>query len=248
MKSRKSPLIYHSLHDLKSLLGAKLFSLPEFSPMKIPPAEGKLSPSAEKKLFQEAMTGVKPISREKKVERTLPSKPAEARPAADVKEKEDAETLSKLTDLVQHGAGFNIMDTAEYIEGTGYNIHPEVARHLHRGSYSIQAYVDLHAFMVDDAREVFERFLKWAVTTGKRGVLIIHGRGLSSSSGPVLKAKVIEWLTQGPWRKWVVAYSSARRCDGGAGATYVLLRTRPVSNRMKKEKEKSAWLPAGPWI
>jgi DNA-nicking Smr family endonuclease len=49
---------------------------------------------------------------------------------------------------------------------------------------------------------------------------------------------VEEWLTRGPWRKWVVAYSSARIYDGGAGATYVLLRERPVSKRFKLGKLK----------
>jgi len=248
MKSRKSSLTCHSLRDLKSLVGAKLISLPDLSKIKGTTPEVELSPSLEKNLFNAAMTGVKPIARGKGVERNLSLKTPEVRLPEDSKAKDDAETLLKLTDLVQHGTGFNILDTAEYIEGTGYNIHPEVARRLHCGNYSIQAHVDLHAFMVNDAKEVFEKFLKWAVTTGKRGVLIIHGRGLSSSAGPVLKSKVIEWLTLGPWRKWVVAYSSARRCDGGAGGTYVLLRTRPVSKRMKKGKGKSAWLPAGSWI
>jgi DNA-nicking Smr family endonuclease len=85
-----------------------------------------------------------------------------------------------------------------------------------------------------EAREVLQEFLKRAIITGKRGVLIIHGRGLSSPSEPILKEKVIEWLTHGPWRKWVIAYASARLCDGGAGATYVLLRRRPISKRLKK--------------
>ena len=248
MKSRKSSLTYHSLRDLKSLLGARLLSLPYFSKSKVTAREEELSPSLEKKLFSAAMIGVKPITRGKGVKRKFLIKTPGVKPPEDTQKNEDAETLLKLTNLVQQGTGFNILDTAEYVEGTGYNVHPQVARRLHRGNYSIQAHVDLHALMVNDAKEVFEKFLKWAVTTGKRGVLIIHGRGLSSSSGPVLKTKVIEWLTLGPWRKWVMAYSSARPCDGGAGATYVLLRPRPVSNRMKKGKGKSAWLPAGPWI
>ena len=151
--------------------------------------------------------------------------------------KDDAEVLEKLKNLVKYGTGFNVSDTPEYIEGTGYHVHPEIARRLHRGDYSIQAFVDLHGLLVEDAKEVFEKFLKWAVTTGKTGVLIIHGRGLSSPSEPILKNKVIEWLTRGPWRKWVVAYSSARKCDGGAGATYVLLRQRPVSKRFKIRRD-----------
>jgi DNA-nicking Smr family endonuclease len=66
-------------------------------------------------------------------------------------------------------------------------------------------------------------------------VLIVHGRGLSSPAKPILKTKVIKWLTSGPWRKWVMAFTSARWCDGGAGATYVLLRKRPVTKRFKKK-------------
>jgi DNA-nicking Smr family endonuclease len=140
----------------------------------------------------------------------------------------------KLRDLVRHGIGFEVADTPEYIEGTMYQTPPEIARRLHQGDFSIQAYIDLHRFHAADAKETLERFLKLSVTTGKTGVLIVHGRGLSSPSEPVLKQKVVEWLTRGPWRKWVMAYATARSCDGGAGATYVLLRRRPVSKRLKK--------------
>ncbi len=248
MKSRKSSVTSHSLGDLKSLLGAKLKCHPESSRINVKVEEGEPAPALETDLFKAAMSGVKPLARRKGVEKNFSVKILRDRPPTDTREEEDAETLSKLTHLVQNGTGFNIRDTAEYVEGTGYNVHPEVARYLHGGNYSIQAHVDLHALMVPDAREVFERFLKWAVATGKRGVLIVHGRGLSSAAGPVLKTKVIEWLTLGPWRRWVVAYSSARRCDGGAGATYVLLRARPVTNRMKKGKGRKEWLPTGPWI
>jgi DNA-nicking Smr family endonuclease len=177
------------------------------------------------------MEGVTPVSGGKYIERIFQCELPEG-----TRDKEDTEVLEKLRDLVKYGMGFNVADTPEYIEGTGYNVHPSVAKRLHRGEYSIQAFVDLHGLLAEEAREVFERFLKWAVTTGKTGVLIVHGRGLSSPSEPVLKKKVVEWVTHGPWRKWVAAYSSARICDGGAGATYVLLRPRPVSKRLKRRR------------
>jgi DNA-nicking Smr family endonuclease len=179
------------------------------------------------------MEGVIPIQRSNYVERICQAAPPEG-----TREREDAETLSKLADLVKYGKGFNVSDTPEYIEGTGYHVNPAVARRLHQGNYSIQAHVDLHGYNVEAAKEMFEKFLKWAAFTGKRGVLIVHGRGLCSPSEPVLKKKVEEWLTRGPWRKWVVAYSSARIYDGGAGATYVLLRERPISKRFKLGKLK----------
>jgi DNA-nicking Smr family endonuclease len=231
MKPRKSSLTFKSFQDLRVLLETKSFFLPDRYHSKSSDHENKQNPESGEELFRKAMEGVRPISRDNYVERIfqieLPEGP---------KNKDDVEILKKLTNLVKYGEGFNVSDTPEYIEGTGYHVHPSVAKRLHQGDYSIQAYVDLHGLIVDDAKEVFDKFLKWAVTTGKRGVLIVHGRGLSSPSEPVLKKKVIEWLTHGLWRKWIIAYSSARICDGGAGATYVLLRPRPVSKRLKIKK------------
>ena len=230
MKARKAPLTLKSFQDMKDLIKSRSIDLPSASPP-IPKAapEAKPCPETDENLFAKAMEGVTLIARdnctEKVVEFIFPESS---------RRKEDAEVLEKLTELIRGGEGFNVCDTPEYVEGTGYHIPPEIAKRLHQGEYSIQAYVDLHGFTLNDAREAFEQFMKWAVMSDRKGVLIIHGRGLSSPAEPVLKKGVVEWLTRGPWRKWVVAYSSARICDGGAGATYVLLRNRPVSKRFKK--------------
>jgi len=231
VKPRRSSLTFKSFQELKELLEhtPSFFPARHCSDLKDP--NEKLSPELEQELYEKAMEGVTPIPGKNYVERIFQMELPEHS-----QNRENAETLEKLTDLVKYGKGFNVADTPEYIEGTGYNIHPDVARRLHQGDYSIQAFVDLHGLIVEDAKEVFEKFLKWAVTTGKTGVLIVHGRGLSSPSEPVLKKRVVEWVTRGPWRKWVAAYSSARICDGGAGATYVLLRPRPVSKRFKKRR------------
>ena len=130
-----------------------------------------------------------------------------------------------------------VSDTPEYIEGSGYCVNPAIIKRLHRGDFSIQDYIDLHGLNVEDAKGVFEKFLKEAIKTDKRAVLIVHGRGLSSPSEPVLKSKVMAWLTCSRWRKWIIAFSSARLCDGGAGATYVLLRQRPLTKSQRKRKK-----------
>ena len=62
--------------------------------------------------------------------------------------------------------------------------------------------------------------------------------GLSSPAEPILKSKVYRWLTTSPWHKWVIAFTSARLCDGGAGATYVLLRRKPIKKRFRKPRKK----------
>jgi len=231
MKPRKPFVSCYSFRDLKVLLDNQLVSLPISVPSESRQTEIVQGPESQEELFDRAMIGVIPIPRDNYVERICKVAPPES-----TREREDTEIVSKLEELVKYGKGFNVSDTPEYIEGTGYHVNPAVAKRLHQGNYSIEAHVDLHGYTAEDARKVFEKFLKWAVFTGKRGVLIVHGRGLCSPSEPVLKKKVEEWLKRGPWRKWVVAYSSARICDGGAGATYVLLRERPISKRFKFHK------------
>lgn len=226
MKPKKSAFTLKSFEELISALD--LTSLPDDRPSTYQVPEEKLSPESEEELFQKEMEGVKPVQGKRRI-----GKIAKAELAEGFREKDDAETLKRLEDLIHYGTGFHVADTPEYIEGTGYHVHPEIAKRLHRGEFSIQVHLDLHGFIVEEAKEAFDQFIKWAVTHGKTGVLVTHGRGLSSPAEPVLKRKVEEWLTRGPWRKWVVAYTSARLCDGGAGATYVLLRQRPVSKRLK---------------
>lgn len=179
-------------------------------------------------LFRQAMDGVKPM--ERSASAMVRKKRAALRrfPVG-----EDRESLSKLTALVEGGAGFIVSDTPEYMEGTGYGVPVEFARRLHRGDFSIQAHIDLHGLTAGDAKEIFDGFLSESIGAGKRAVLVVHGRGLSSSAEPVLKNKVREWLTSRFWRKWIIAFASAQAFDGGAGATYVLLRHRPAARRAK---------------
>jgi len=95
-------------------------------------------------------------------------------------------------------------------------------RKLARGNFSVQSEIDLHGLTVAEARTVLSDFIENSVDQGHRCVRVIHGKGLGSGDrGPILKAKVDNWL-----RKWdaVLAFISARQVDGGTGAVYVLLR------------------------
>jgi len=149
----------------------------------------------------------------------------------------------QLRRLVESGEGFCVAHTPEYMEGVGCLAPPEITRRLHRGDFAVQAHLDLHGFTAAAAREAFDAFMKEAITAGRRAVLIIHGRGLSSPEQPVLKTRLAEWLTTGCWRKWIVAFASARWCDGGSGASYVLLRGRPVPRRWRRRRRRPG--PAG---
>lgn len=228
----KSSLVHNPFDRLKGLVDRK--DLPHSRPVHQESQKNKeaqCDPQPEEQLFLEAMEGVNPIARDQVVEKKIEMKLAEKS-----RYTFEDEALSRLVRLVDHGEGFIVSDTPEYIEGTGYNVHQEFARRLHQGDFSIQAHIDLHGLSVESAKEAFESFLKASVNSGKRAVLIIHGRGLSSPGEPILKNKVREWLSNSYWLKRVIAYASAQSYDGGAGATYVLLRSRPVSRRSVKTK------------
>jgi DNA-nicking Smr family endonuclease len=233
MKPPKSIGIFRPFENLKALLESKCFSIPRYPfAYKENSIVVKPEPENEKRLFLDAMTGVRPITRDKYIKKnndTLLPYPS--------KKDSGDETILRLNNLVKYGEGFMVSDTPEYIEGSGYCVNPAIIDRLHRGDFSIQDHIDLHGLNVEEARGVFENFLKEAIKTGKRAVLIVHGRGLSSPSEPVLKSKVIAWLTSSHWRKWIIAFSSARLCDGGAGATYVLLRQRPMTKSQRKRKK-----------
>ncbi len=235
-KPSKPSALYKPFENLKALLEEKTFRLS--SRRKVGGSaktdDNKiLSPEAEQQLFEEAMVDVEPISRE-----IGSSDKSQVSPSRISHQDPEAEALAQLEELVRDGDGFVISDTPEYMEGIGYGVNPDVARRLHQGDFSIQAHIDLHGLGVGDAKEAFERFLKEALLSGKAAVLVVHGRGLSSREEPVLKTKVKEWLTSGPWRKWVIAFTSARACDGGTGATYILLRQRPATKRHRRKHRK----------
>jgi DNA-nicking Smr family endonuclease len=224
--------------ELKNLLRQKSV---ETEPAAAPPQPGPRPPArvtSDQELFAEAMDGVLRMDREH-LEGEPPGPPVPSQETP--KEENDVEQLRRLVDC---GCGFMVSDTPEYMEGVGYRAPPGITNRLHRGDFSVQAHLDLHGLTAEAAREAFDVFMKESVLTGKSTVLIIHGRGLSSRGDPVLKTKVAQWLSSGCWRKWVVAFTSARMCDGGSGASYVLLRRRPLTKRHRTRNRRQPRPPA----
>ncbi len=86
----------------------------------------------------------------------------------------------------------------------------------------IQANLDLHGLISDEARTQVAEFLAGCKKRGIRCVRIVHGKGLGSRNRePILKHKVRNWLIQ---KDEVIAYAQARATDGGSGAVIVLLK------------------------
>lgn len=233
---------FRPFEGLKALLAENAVSLPDApaSTFTTSPEVREALKAAEKKelsdreLFLTAMAGVTPLR--SNLREGAPPPPSEQ--AAGNELAADAEGVTELEELVRSGKGFAVSRTPEYMEGVGPRVHPEISRRLHRGDFAIQNFIDLHGLTAAQAAEAFEKFMQAAVRNGLSGVLVVHGRGLSSPGRPVLKREVRRWLSSGPWRKWVLAFASARSCDGGAGATYVLLRHRPLAKRHRRRAKR----------
>jgi len=93
---------------------------------------------------------------------------------------------------------------------------------LRRGSYPIDARIDLHGMTQAEAHARLTAFLAGARARGNRCVLVITGRGLRH--GGTLREMTPRWLESEPNRGAVLSYAQARLHHGGEGALYVLLR------------------------
>ena len=184
-----------------------------------PPAPEKID---DERLFLEAMAGVVAIPEEKKgFVPTLP--PAKTPPKFFARE--ESETLADLVDLVTGYGPFELSWSDEYVEGFVAGLSPKILKKLRKGEFSYQDFADLHGLYREQAEAKTVNFMQRSFAKGLRCVLIVSGRGLNSrDKEPVLKTGLVHWLTHAPLKRMVLAFSSARPHDGGAGAFYVLLR------------------------
>ena len=99
---------------------------------------------------------------------------------------------------------------------------PSILSKLRRGFWVVQAQIDLHGLISDEARQYVAEFLSDCKKRNIRCVRIVHGKGLGSRNRePVLKHKLRNWLIQ---KDEVIAYAQAKPEDGGSGAVIVLLK------------------------
>ncbi|MDR0964936.1 MAG: Smr/MutS family protein [Myxococcales bacterium] len=181
------------------------------------------SSMSEAELFASAMAGVKPLTQDERG-RAPAANPRRAVDAQLVTA--EAEALAQLVELVAGTGPFDMSCTEEFIEGRVPGVDKRILVALKRGDYAVRAHLDLHGLTRAEAKPKIEAFLDESRRAGRRCVLLIHGRGLNSKDQlPVLKESLRSWLSQGGRiGKAVLAFCTARPCDGGAGALYLLLR------------------------
>jgi len=172
----------------------------------------------DEEIFLEAMTDV----RENKEFRKIPY---QSPPAIKIPAPQQEDDVKVLKEVVLGKKKICLSDTGEYIEWTRPGARKDLARRLHKGDFSVQDCIDLHGLTLNEAEEALIEFFREALSRQYSCIKVVHGRGLKSPHGPVLK-EAFKKLLRGPFRKWVLAYATAKDCDGGLGATYVLLKLR----------------------
>ena len=195
---------------------------PEPAAKKAPPPPPRRNEAlSEEELWTLAIDGAAPLpdrsARIKPAPQPLSLAPGQLDP--------DLVAYDELRALVTGEVPFDISDTDEFIEGHAQGLDAGVVRKLRRGDFAVQAHLDLHGLLKEEAKLELEAFLVQARSSGRRCVLVVHGRGLHSKDQvPVLKEALKRWMATGRFARHVLAFATARQHDGGAGAVYVLLR------------------------
>ncbi len=169
----------------------------------------------EDDLFRRAMSGARPLKTDERVAEASRKPKPKARFSKADQEAVLAESLQADIDDIEQSSGDALRFKRASVGRT-------TMRMLTRGSYAIQAEIDLHGMTVAEAKPRLEKFVQRCAGNNKLCIRVVHGKGLSSGErGPVLKNGVNRWL-----RQWdtVLAFVSARQVDGGTGAVYVLLK------------------------
>jgi DNA-nicking Smr family endonuclease len=131
------------------------------------------------------------------------------------------------SNMVKESGAWDVSFSDEYMEGAVSGVGPKIMKRLKRGEFSVQDYIDLHGLTKKEAEIVVDEFIIKSYHKGMRCVLIVHGRGLGSiNHQPAIKKEIPVWFKRGILKKIVLAFVTAKPCDGGAGALYVLLKKR----------------------
>jgi DNA-nicking Smr family endonuclease len=144
--------------------------------------------------------------------------------AITLKETEAGNPLSEeIIDLVHP------LDIIEYrTDGVAHG----VFRNLKRGSYALDARLDLHQKRMQQARTEVFQFIQDCQKYDIRSAIILHGKGELGEPKAFLKSCVNVWLKQIPE---VLAFHSAQKKHGGVGALYVLIKksdNKKLENKM----------------
>ncbi len=229
---------FASLKELKDKIAAAETAGPKKPApiLRTAPKQTEAETCADDELaFHRLMDGVTPLSRDNAriPQSTLSPMPSEIRrdPATQKERAQaadlEAESVRDHLRALVSGADsrFEVTDDGHYVAGRRADVGGTMLRKLRSGAIPAGATLDLHGMRAHEARDALGDFLRKERAIGERCVLIIHGKGVHSPRGDgILRGEIAAWLSQGAASEHVSAFATAVGGDGGAGATYVLLR------------------------
>ncbi len=119
---------------------------------------------------------------------------------------------------------FEVTRWGDHQQGLAASADATQLRRLELGDYPPEMRLDLHGVTEEDARVLVRDLLRRALRARLRCVAVIHGKGLRSPDGPVLKRALPTWLAQPPHGRRILAFTTAGKHGASGGATLVLLR------------------------
>jgi DNA-nicking Smr family endonuclease len=198
----------------------------------VSPSSAPEQQESETDIFLQAMQGVKPLNdkgRGRKI--ATRTNPPQIRITS-----EQEKGRNYLRDLVEGKIEFDIQFTDEYLQGAVHGLNQKTLQQLKNGVYSPEAHLDLHGLNIDDAHNLLLGFVKENYLAGKRCLLVIPGRGKNSPDGRgILRQQIQYWLIRDPFKRVLLAFTTAQPQHGGTGALYLLLR------KYKKSRGKIFW-------
>ncbi len=165
--------------------------------------------------FMQSLSGIRQLKNDKiDVYQSTPRKKHVIKPHQDF-----TESASEFNPVTH-----NIPETSQH-SWFHHGIQKKLQRKIKTGQFNIDAILDLHGHRKHQATLELESFMRDAINTQSRLVLIIHGKGFNSESVAVLRPLVQHWLGE---QSVVLAYCPAQPKDGGSGASYVYLKNQKI--------------------
>lgn len=191
--------------------------------------------SDEEELFRQQLGDVTPLKKSDRAQIKKPTVDAEQKNYSRYVAEHHASRDAAVTD--HRGVSDDYVDMVKPLDILSFKragIQEGVFKKFRLGKYSIEGRLDLHRKTVAEARVEVNSFIREAMQYDSRTLLILHGKGERNIQQPAkIKSYVAKWLKEMPE---VMAYHSAQKHHGGAGALYVLLKK---SERLKeKNREK----------
>lgn len=167
-------------------------------------------------LFQEAVKGIRKL-KQTRVSHDMPKPKPTPRPR-----ERDEERQALADSFSDHYIPAHELENGGEVTFLRPGHSPDILKKLKHGHWDIQAQLDLHGMLAEEARLYVAEFLIQCKNRNARCIRIITGKGFGSRNGePVLKNRLRSWLVQ---QEDVLAYCQAREPDGGSGALVVLLK------------------------